>query len=215
MSKISHENLKKNIKEMLEKRKQRKFIETVELQVGLRDYDPEKDKRFTGSIKLPACPHPRMTIAIIGSATHCEQAKKAGIPCIDVDGLKQFNKEKKKIKQWARPFDTLIASEPLMKLIPRLLGNVLVKIGKFPITMSEGESVVPKVEEVKSTVRFQLKKVLCLGTAVATADMTEEQIRQNINMSINFLISLLKKGWNNIRTLHIKTTMGPSVKIYG
>ena len=72
-----------------------------------------------------------------------------------------------------------------MKMIPRLLGNVLVKIGKFPITMSEGEHVVPKVEEVRSTVRFQLKKVyiykillyskvLCLGTAVATADMTEE-----------------------------------------
>ena len=79
---------------------------------------------------------------------------------IKVDGLKQFNKEKKKIKKWARPYDTLVASEPLMKMIPRLLGNVLVKIGKFPITMSEGENVVAKVEEVKSTVRFQLKKVL-------------------------------------------------------
>lgn len=46
-----------------------------------------------------------------------------------------------------------------MKMIPRLLGNVLVKIGKFPITMSEGEHVVAKVDEVRSTVRFQLKKV--------------------------------------------------------
>jgi len=77
-----------------------------------------------------------------------------------VDGLKQFNKEKKKIKKWARPYDTLIASEPLMKMIPRLLGNVLVKIGKFPISISEGEKVDAKVEEVRSTVRFQLKKVI-------------------------------------------------------
>ena len=33
---------------MLTTRKERKFVEAVELQIGLRDYDPEKDKRFTG-----------------------------------------------------------------------------------------------------------------------------------------------------------------------
>ena len=38
---------------MLSTKKERKFVEAVELQIGLRDYDPEKDKRFTGSIKLP------------------------------------------------------------------------------------------------------------------------------------------------------------------
>ena len=30
---------------------------------------------------------------------------------------------------------------------------------------------------------------------------SEEQIRQNLNMSINYLVSLLKKGWNNIQAL--------------
>ena len=48
MSKINSEFMKKTIKEMLETRKKRKFTESVELQIGLRDYDPEKDKRFTG-----------------------------------------------------------------------------------------------------------------------------------------------------------------------
>ena len=51
MSKISSEFLKKTINEMLTTRKQRKFVETVELQIGLRDYDP--DKRFNGSVRLP------------------------------------------------------------------------------------------------------------------------------------------------------------------
>jgi large subunit ribosomal protein L10Ae len=40
-----------------------------------------------------------------------------------------------------------------------------------------------------------LKKVLCLGTAVATVALSEEEIRRNLNRSINFLVSLLKKGW--------------------
>jgi len=43
----------------------------------------------------------------------------------------------------------MIASETLMKMLPRLLGNVLVKMGKFPTSMTENEKVVDKVTEVK------------------------------------------------------------------
>ena len=51
MSKIKTDFLKKTISELLTTRKQRKFVETVELQIGLRDYDP--DKRFNGTVRLP------------------------------------------------------------------------------------------------------------------------------------------------------------------
>ncbi len=32
--------------------KKRKFVETVELQIGLKNYDPQRDKRFSGTVKL-------------------------------------------------------------------------------------------------------------------------------------------------------------------
>lgn len=51
MSKINSDFLKKTIGEMLADRKERKFLETVELQIGMRDYDP--DKRFNGTVRLP------------------------------------------------------------------------------------------------------------------------------------------------------------------
>ena len=51
MSKINTDFMKKSINEMITEKKQRKFLETVELQIGLRDYDPEK--RFNGSVRLP------------------------------------------------------------------------------------------------------------------------------------------------------------------
>ena len=141
--------MKKHIAEMIATKKERKFVESVEVQIGLRDYDPEKDKRFTGSIRLPLAPKPRLSCGIIGSAAHCMQAVKDGLPHIDEDGLKKFNKDKKLIKKWAKPFDCLIASESLMKKIPRLLGNVLVKIGKFPVMMAESENPADKVTEVR------------------------------------------------------------------
>ena len=55
MSKINSDFMKKCLHEMLHDRaekgqKPRKFIETVELQILMRDYDP--DKRFNGSVKL-------------------------------------------------------------------------------------------------------------------------------------------------------------------
>ena len=42
------------------KAKERKFKETIELQVGLKNYDPQKDKRFSGTVKLPYTPRPSM-----------------------------------------------------------------------------------------------------------------------------------------------------------
>ena len=36
--------------------KQRNFTETVELQVGLKNYDPQRDKRFSGTVRLPNIP---------------------------------------------------------------------------------------------------------------------------------------------------------------
>ena len=33
------------------KEKKRRFLETVEIQFGLKNYDPQKDKRFSGTVK--------------------------------------------------------------------------------------------------------------------------------------------------------------------
>ena len=67
---------------------------------------------------------------------------------------------------------------------------------------------------MKAALKFQLKKVLCLGVAVANVSMDEDQIRTNIVYSVNFLVSLLKKNWQNVRCLYIKSTMGPVYRIY-
>ena len=63
MSKINSDFLKKTIHEMITEKKQRKFLEAVELQVGLRDYDP--DKRFNGSVRLPHQCHNKVKVKIL------------------------------------------------------------------------------------------------------------------------------------------------------
>lgn len=52
-SKVSRDTLYESVNGILEKSKEkkRKFLETVELQIGLKNYDPQKDKRFSGTVK--------------------------------------------------------------------------------------------------------------------------------------------------------------------
>ena len=71
-----------------------------------------------------------------------------------------------------------------------------------------------KVTDVKSTIKFQLKKVLCLGVAVGNVGMAQEELVANLMMSINYLVSLLKKGWQNVGSLVIKATMSPPKRLY-
>lgn len=101
-----------------------------------------------------------------------------------------------------------------------------------------------KVEEVKSTIKFQMKKVhsffsfycfsffkllchvhvfklvnfwfqvLCLAVAVGHVKMTEDELVYNIHLAVNFLVSLLKKNWQNVRALYIKSTMGKPQRLY-
>ena len=66
----------------------------------------------------------------------------------------------------------------------------------------------------QATVKFQMKKVLCLNVAVGNVGMTEDQLVQNLNLAINFLVSLLKKNWQNVKSLYIKSTMGVPQRLY-
>merc|ERR1711998_227742 len=194
MSKIPAEALKETIKQVLDDsaNKKRKFCETIELQGVLKNYDTQKDKRFAGSIKLPNLPS----------------------PCMDVEALKALNKDKKKVKKLACKYSFFLASQSILKQIPRLLGPTMHKLGKFPTLLEHGEDIVEKIDGIRATVKFQLKKVLTLGVAAAHVEMTNDQVYANIMITVNFLVSLLKKNWQNIKTLHIKSTMGKSNRIF-
>ena len=69
-SKLTSGQITEAITTILKDKKQRKFVETIELQLGLKDYDTQKDKRFSGTVRLPNVPRPGMKICLIGDAKH-------------------------------------------------------------------------------------------------------------------------------------------------
>merc|ERR1712115_384797 len=162
MSKVPKETLYECVAAVLKGSadKPRKFLESVDLQIGLKNYDPQKDKRFSGTVKLKHIPRNKFKVCILGDQAHCDEAKEKGLPCMSADELKA------------------------------------------------------KVVDLKSTIKFQMKKVLCLNVAVGHVNMTEEELAQNVHLAMNFLVSLLKKHWQNVKSLHIKSTMGTVQRLY-
>jgi len=215
-SKITRDALYEVVKAVLDgsKEKKRKFTETVELQIGLKNYDPQKDKRFSGTVKLKNIPRPKLKICVLGDESHCDEAKANDIPYMDIEALKKLNKDKKLVKKLAKKYDGFVASDTLIKQIPRLLGPGLNKAGKFPTMITHGDKMVEKINDIKATIKFQMKKVLCLAVAVGHVEMSEDELAQNVFLAVNFLVSLLKKNWQNVRSLYVKSSMGPVQRLY-
>merc|ERR1719329_1017608 len=212
-AKINNAAVAEAIADLRKISKDRKFKQTIELQVGLKDYDPQKDKRFVGSVVLPNNPRPNPKICIVADEKHKDEikAKKIDIDVVDLDYLKKFNKDKKQIKGWAKQYALLIASDTVLKKVPVVCGPILNRINRFPQVVSHSDPLDIKVADIRSSVKWQLKKVTCLNAAVGSETMSDEELRVNIMMAINFLISLLKKGWHNMKSVHIKTTMSKSI----
>merc|ERR1712010_200137 len=166
------------------------------------------------SNRLRHVPRPKFSVCMFGDQQHCDEAKAKGIPFMSAEDLKKLNKQKKLVKKLAKKYDAFLASESLIKQIPRLLGPGLNKAGKFPTLLTHQDDMMAKIADLQSTIKFQMKKVLCLNVAVGHVNMTEDELVQNIHLSVNFLVSLLKKHWQNVRSLYIKSTMGPPQRLY-
>lgn len=110
-SKLSVASVRGSVKELLAEaqgEKRRNFVETIELQIGLKNYDPQRDKRFSGTVKcvslplasytselmfdlyrLPNVPRPRMSICILADAADIDRAKQIELEYMSVDDLKK------------------------------------------------------------------------------------------------------------------------------
>lgn len=238
-SKISSDAVRKAVETILKSsaEKKRKFVETVELQIGLKNYDPQKDKRFSGTLKLPNHTKHKFRVCIMGDQQHCDEAQKNGVDFLGIEDLKKINKNKKVVKKLgelsrnalflyltsllfflkkkkAKKYNAFLASDSIIRQVPRLLGPFLNKAGKFPLLLTHSENMLDKIQELHCQVKFQLKKVLCIGVAVGNVTQNSEQVTTNIVMTVNFLVSLLKKGWQNVKSLYIKSSMGKPINLY-
>ncbi|CAL6067089.1 Ribosomal_protein L10a [Hexamita inflata] len=196
--------------------KQYKFTETIELQVGLKNYDPKKDPRFNAALVLPNLPKTNTRILVLADANDVNRCQAEKIEYVPFDTLAStYDKTKPgPIKRWAKKYDIILCSKSQIKNIVKVLGPTLTKINRQPLPLEPTDNLKNKVDEMLRTIRIQFKKVLGLNWPVGQVSDKPEDIQRNIMMAVNTLVDNLKKGWQNIKVVYVHSTMGPSKRIF-
>ena len=192
----------------------RNFTETVDLAINLRDLDlNEPSNRVDESVVLPAGTGQETSIVVFAEGETAVRAEEVADDVLDGDELADLGDDDDAAKELADDTDFFVAEEAMMQDIGRYLGTVLGPRGKMPTPLSPDDDVVETVNRMKNTVQIRSRDRRTFHTRVGAEDMSAEEIADNIDVIIRRLHADLEKGPQNVDSVYVKTTMGPSVEV--
>jgi large subunit ribosomal protein L1 len=200
------------VAEALGKAPARKFTETVEISVNLKDLDLSVPKnRLEEEIPLPNGRGRPARVAVIGSPELL--AKVRGVADVAVSGqeLDEFVKGAKKA---VGGIDFFLAEAPLMPTIGKRLGVVLGPRGKMPRPVAPGSDPTNLIRSLQRSVRVRSKGNRTFHAPVGTRSMPPEEIARNVDAVLARITGKLERGRSNIESVYVKTTMGPAVRLW-
>jgi len=204
------------VKEAKEKAGKRNFTQSVELILTLQDIDMKSPEgRLQENVELPH-PPPEKTnkICVIATGELALKAKRANADLvIDRAELEALGGKRKELRKIANEYDFFIAEAPLMPLVGKILGAVLGPRGKMPIPVPPTADIESLLDKHRKTVVIRMRNQPVIQCRVGTENMKEEELAENIQAVLKAVEGKMKRGIKNIRTIHIKTTMGAPVKI--
>jgi|Deesub1362A_J573_1020465.scaffolds.fasta_scaffold00005_108 large subunit ribosomal protein L1 len=213
---IPIEDISRAVKEVKEKSKKRNFTQSIELAINLKDMDLNKpENRINEEIVLPNGRGKQVKICVIGEDELALQAKKIADKVITKEELESLAGKKREARKLAEEMDFFISPTNLMALVGKSLGPILGPRGKMPKPIPPGAPLQPLVDRLRKTVRIRTKENPVIHVPVGTENMEDKKIVENIEAVLGFIERKLEKGYNNIKSVYLSTTMGPSVKVGG
>jgi large subunit ribosomal protein L1 len=196
------------------KEKERKFKQTVDLVINLKNVDLNIPKnRIDEEIKLPKGRGSEAKVALFASGELALKSKDVVDFLIKPEEIDDFSADKKAFKKIADQHDYFIAEAPLMPTIGKTLGTVLGPRGKMPKPVPPAADLTGMVSNLRDTIKIRSKTNMTFHAIVGNEDMSDEDIADNIQAIIKRLEGTLERGRMNIRSVYVKTTMGPSQKV--
>ena len=203
------------VTEALGKAGERRFSETVELSVNLKDLDLSVPKnRLEDEIPLPNGRGKSVKVAVFGSPELCQKVKGVADVVVPASELDEFAKNKKAAKKMVNRVDFFLAEAPLMPTIGKRLGVVLGPRGKMPRPLPAGSDPTNLVNSLKRSIRIRSKGNRTFHAPVGTRAMKPEEIAQNVDAVLTRIMGKLERGRTNIESVYVKTTMGPAVRLW-
>ncbi len=212
---VPKETISKAISEVRTKTEKRKFNQSIELAVRLREIDFKKtESRIGENLELPTPTSKDVKVAVVAGGDLATRARAAGADLIiGKEDLDKMGREKKQARKIAQNYDFFVAEAPLMPLVGKTLGQILGPRGKMPTPIPPTAPIDDIIKRFRRNVRLKMKDQAVVQCKVGTEDMTDDALVQNIQTVISRLEAKLEKGPKNIKSIAIKASMGPPVKI--
>jgi len=208
------EKIVKMVRKALDDAPERKFKESVDIAINLKDVDLSVPKnRIAEEIILPKGRGKVLKIAVIGSQEMILKAKSVADVVINEEDLDTYADDKKSGRKIANSVDFFIAEAPFMPVVGKKMGIFLGPRGKMPRPIPPGADPTPLVKSLRNSVRVRSKDKGTFHVPVGTTEMSVEELGENIEAILKRVINKLERGKQNIDSIYIKTTMGPSVRM--
>ncbi|USZ72648.1 50S ribosomal protein L1 [Natronosalvus halobius] len=209
---MANSDIETAVTRALEDAPDRNFTETVDLAINLRDLDlNEPSNRVDESVVLPSGTGQETQIVVIAEGETAVRAEEVADQVLSGSDVADLDDDD--AKDLADETDFFIAEEAMMQDIARHLGTILGPRGKMPDPLSPDDDVVETVNRLKNTVQVRSRDRRTFHTRVGAEDMGAEDIADNIDVILRRLHADLEKGPQNIDSVYVKTTMGPSVEV--
>jgi large subunit ribosomal protein L1 len=198
----------------VEQAPKRNFQESVDITINLRHVDMAQPKnRIDETILLPQATGVKK-IAVLGKGDIVSQARNAGVDLIiSPEEIERLGGAPREARKMAGQYDYFLAETAVMPLVGRWLGQRLGPRGKMPQPIPMGQDITPIVERLRNSVKIRSKDRLNMSVKIGTTSMSAEDIAENADAVLKRIIGRLENGELNIRSVYVKTTMGPAVKV--
>ncbi len=211
---MESESLKKSIEEAISKSPKRNFGESLDLSLNLKDVDLSNPKnRINEDIILPNGRGRKVTVGLISGNEMASKAKGSVDKLISAEELDKMPDNKRATKKMVNGVDFFIAEVALMPRVGKILGGIMGPRGKMPRPVPANIDPVPIINNLRRTVKARSKEKPVVHIPIGTKEMEVEKLIQNAMEVLKRVESKLEKGEDNIRTVYVKTTMGPAVKV--
>jgi large subunit ribosomal protein L1 len=203
------------VKKAKEESQPRNFTQSIDVVITIKDLDVKKpENRIDEEVLLPNGRGKDVKIAFIADGELALQAKNAGADLVINKGeLEEMGKDRKEAKKIANRHDFFVAQADMMPLVGRFLGPVLGPRKKMPKPVPATIKPEPIMERLRSTVKVRIKDQPVIQALVGTQEMDDELIAANIESILVVLDQQLEKGRNQIKSMYVKTTMGPVARV--
>ncbi len=203
------------VKTAIEKAPERKFSESVDITVNLKNIDMAQPKnRIDETILLPHGTGRKVGIAVIGKGDITTQAKDAGVDLvIGPEEVERLGGAPREARSVASAYRFFLAETSVMPQVGRFLGPRLGPRGRMPTPIPAGTDIRPMVERLRNSVKIRTKDKKTFHVKVGSTGMPPEQIAENIDAVLRRVESVLEQGSMNIRSVYVKTTMGPAERL--